>query len=135
FEIGVAAGIRSSMGFSFDADFRFDINTTTKDAKIGSNTVKASTTLIYASGDVQITDSFRLGGTFTFSVSSKSIVLTASASVRLFGDTFAVSGSFTILSDGIVIKSKLSESAVNASFFTLSGDFELDINTTAKSNS
>ena len=126
------SGLPSNMGFSVSLTFRLDVNTTSSARTIASITVAAGAVRIFGSGSLTLGGVITLNGSFSFTVASDRVVISASATLNFLGTTLSVSADLGIYTDGIAARFSLSAN-LSTGFFTLSGSLDFQLNTTGSS--
>ena len=137
----------SLQGFSLNANFQFEINTTSVNQTVigflvnpssGQTTANQSVTIqpgvqVDAGGQLAILGSFTVGGEFDLSLNANGLALNVNATLNVFGITLAVIGDAEIYygsQAGLIL-----DIGVNGSIYlplslgNLSGNAEVDINT------
>lgn len=137
FLIELATGLPDNLGFTLEASFRIEVNTTSEEVEIAGVTIEAGPYAKVAADGVLAVEGFEIDGSFAITVSSSYLEMYAEATlqvqllgVRLF--SFNVLGGFRISDKGIAAVLTLSlEAGVPASFgFSFEASFTLKVNTT-----
>ena len=132
-----------STGFSFDASFVLEINTTSSAVSTINNVTvnlpRGPFFEILASGSLSMGGLVSITGSFTFTLSSSGVLISMNAAVNVFGISFTANGFAAIYTNG-GIALQISLSVGNSSnptvtiipgILALSGSFVLQINTTS----
>jgi hypothetical protein len=137
-DLSLAAGVPDSFGFSLEAAFKLQVNTTSQDITLANVLLKAATGTIAFQGSLVISG-FSIDGSFSLTVGADLVNFTADAHLRLqVGGvsilSFAVTGGFQVDQYGIAATLAINldagggfPSGYGVSF---TATFRLDVNTT-----
>src|SRR5208283_2957907 len=141
-DLNIAAGVPSNLGFSLNASFMLELNTTNNLVTLDNIQLPAGQAMIAASGDLKFLGGVvDLSGTFDFTVNSSSLTVAVTSHVTFLGATFTADGFAGIYYDshpGLVLDIDLAlpggaqgiaPIAALGNNFVISGAFDLELNT------